>query len=278
MLTATRHRLSTLSGGLYLNELIQGCETRGRPTDLFYAVRVEDGTVGAAKIFYQPLVYEEPNLASAEFEWSVSGRLDAAAVGPLQPFRVHVARYSDKVDLGNNRTALFMPAYTRSFQSIVWESPMAVTLPAPFLLRTARDVLRGLVLLHSVELAHCDVKGDNIMYASNGSATLIDLGAVTEFGKPMKEGIPPVMAMGISLEVGRAEVDLVGLASTLWLALYHVYPTIDTTPQAFAQRAKESAATDASPASRVLQAVSRILLAVNAADALEAVEAIMAAA
>lgn len=38
--TTTRRRLSTQAGGRYLDGLIKGCDTRGRSSDLFYAVRV----------------------------------------------------------------------------------------------------------------------------------------------------------------------------------------------------------------------------------------------
>jgi hypothetical protein len=274
--TATRRRLSTLAGGLYLDGLIKGCETRGRPADLFYAVRVEDGAVGAAKIFYAPLAHEERNPASADLEWRFSQRLDAAAGGEGEE-RQYVVRYSDMVDLGNGRQALFMPAYVRSFHHVVEESHVSVPLPAPFLLRTARDILRGLRLLHAAGLAHCDVKPDNIMYAGNGTATLIDLGAVTEFGQPVVEGMPTEMALGIDLSRGSAKADLVGLASTLWWALQRTMPPGGATPPTLAQRAEELAARGGPLAPTVLQAIAAILRADTASAALAALEAIMVA-
>jgi len=279
--TATRRRLSTLSGGLYLDGLIKGCETRGRPSDVFYAVRVEDGAVGAAKIFYAAPAHEEPNPASAAAEWDFSQRLDAAATAAAdrggEGHRQNVVRYSDIVDLGNGRTALFMPAYTRSLHQLMEESHVSVPLPAPFLLRSARDVLRGLCLLHAAGLAHCDVKPDNIMYAGDGTAILIDLGAVTQLGQPVVEGMPPSMALGIDLSRGSAKADLVGLASTLWWALRRTMPPSGSTPLTLAQQAEELAAGHEPLASQVLQAIAAILRAESADAALAALGAIVAA-
>lgn len=102
--------------------------------------------MGAAKIFYAPLPHEEPSLASADFEWHILQRLDSAAAHVNSPFRPHVAQYLNRVELGNGRVSLFMSAYTRSFHNLLEESHTSVPLPGPFVLRTARDVLQGLVL------------------------------------------------------------------------------------------------------------------------------------
>lgn len=51
-------------------------------------------------------------------------------------------------------------------------------------------VLSALEALHKQHLAHCDVKPSNIMLNADGTAVLIDLGAVTEFGEDIREHTP----------------------------------------------------------------------------------------
>ena len=187
-------------------------------------------------------------------------------------------RYSDRFDLGRGRAALFMPIYARSLHQLVHESHVAAPLPAALLLRAARDVLRGLALMHAAGLAHCDVKPDNIMFDGAGGATLIDLGAATPFGNPTREGAPESMALGLSVTLGSASVDLACLASTLWWASQRVEPPggAGSSPARLADVAEHAAASAAAGAEanggapEVLRAIAAILRADSAAAALDA--------
>ena len=288
--TTTQRRLSSVAGGLYLDGLLAGGDARGRASDVFCAVRVADGSVGVAKVYYaaaapsgQP---EDAPAATANGEWRVSLLLDAAAAaaaaaagaGATLLDRARVVRYSDRFDLGRGRAALFMPMYARSLHQLVHESHVAAPLPAALLLRAARDVLRGLALMHAAGLAHCDVKPDNIMFDCAGGATLIDLGAATPFGDPTREGAPESMALGLSVALGSASVDLACLASTLWWASQRVEPPggAGLSPARLADVAEHAAAAAAAGAEanggapEVLGAIAAILRADSAAAALDA--------
>ena len=218
---------------------------------------------------------------TADGEWRVSLLLDAAAAaapaGAVLLDRARVVRYSNRFDLGRGRAALFMPLYARSLHQLVHESHTAAPLPAALLLRTARDVLRGLALMHAAGLAHCDVKPDNVMLDGAGAATLIDLGAATPFGNPTREGAPESMALGLSVSLGSASVDLACLASTLWWASQRVEPPggAGSSPARLADVAERAAVAAAGAeanggAPEVLRAIAAILRADSAAAALDA--------
>jgi hypothetical protein len=282
--TTTQRRLSSAAGGLYLDGLLAGGDVRGRAADIFCAVRVADGAVGASKVFYAaaPSSADSP-AATADGEWRVSQLLDAAAAAGAGLDRARVVRYSDRLDLGHGRAALFMPMYARSLHQLVHESRVAAPLPAALLLRAARDVLRGLVLMHAAGVAHCDVKPDNVMFDGAGAATLIDLGAATPLGEPTREGAPEGMALGLSVALGSASVDLACLASTLWWASQRAEPPggAGSSPARLAdiaERAADSSAAAAAAAGgeleggapEVLRAIAAILRADSAAAALAA--------
>ena len=197
--------------------------------------------------------------------------------------RARVVRYSDRFDLGRGRAALFMPMYARSLHQLVHESHVAAPLPAMLLLHAARDVLRGLALMHAAGVAHCDVKADNVMFDGAGAATLIDLGAATPFGKPTREGAPEAMALGLSVARGSASVDLACLASTLWWASQRTEPPggAGLSPARLADVAERAAAASAAAAAaagregdggapEVLSVIAAILRADSAAAALNA--------
>jgi hypothetical protein len=284
--TTTQRRLSSVAGGLCLNGLLAGGDARGRASDLFCAVRVADGAVGVVKVYYAAAAPswgpEDAPAVTADGEWRVSLLLDAAAAaapaGAVLLDRARVVRYSDRFDLGRGRAALFMPLYARSLHQLVHESHTAAPLPAALLLRTARDVLRGLALMHAAGLAHCDVKPDNVMFDGAGAATLIDLGAATPFGDRTREGAPESMALGLSVSLGSASVDLACLASTLWWASQRVEPPggAGSSPARLAvvaERAASAAAAGAEAnggAPEVLRAIAAILRADSAAAALDA--------
>lgn len=184
--TTTLQRLSKAEHGLYLDVLLVGAGARGRAADIYRALRVVDGSVGAAKVYYaEPAGGSARCREMAAGELAVSLLLDETAAAPSAPadaVRARVVRYSDSFDLGCGRTALFMPLYVCSLHGLVHESRVSVPLPATFLVRMVTDVLRGLVLLHAAGFAHCDVKADNILFDGASAATLIDLGAATRIG------------------------------------------------------------------------------------------------
>lgn len=260
--TTTQRRFSNTAGGLFLNGLLAGGDVRGRTADLFCAVRVDDGAIGVAKVYYAP---EFGARATADSEWHVSHILnDTSATRSLT--RAYVVRYSHRVDLGRGRTALFMPLYVRSLHQVINESLVAAPLPSIFLTRAACDVLRGLALMHAAGWAHCDVKADNIMFDGVGAATLIDLGAATRFGEPTFEGAPEAMALGRDVTVGSALVDLACLASTLWRAAQRFDATSSMSASALAAEAERMS--DSEP---FLLVIAHILRAQSAAAALEAI-------
>ena len=269
--TTTQRRLSTTVGGLYLDGLLAGGDMRGRAADIFCAVRVADGAVGAAKLFYAaPLsTFDDAPTATADGEWRTSQLLDATAAADHGLARARVVRYSERVDLGRGRTALFMPLFVRSLHQLVHGSHVAAPLPAAFLLRTAGDVLRGLALLHAAGLAHCDVKADNVMFDGAGAATLIDLGAATSLGEATREGAPESAALGLDVSVAGVAVDLACLASALWWAAQRTEPPSGCTPATLAELAERLAAAGAGEP-LVLRAVAVILRAGCATRALEA--------
>ena len=267
--TSTLRRLSSVESGLYLDGLLVGAGSRGRSADIFCAVRVADGTVGAAKVFYAAPPGSCARISEgAAGELAVSHLLDtpaAAAGAPAGAARARIVRYSDFYDLGRGRAALFMPLYARSLHGLVHESHVGAPLPAAFLLRAAADVLRGLVLLHAAGVAHCDVKADNIMFDGTGAATLIDLGAATRLGEAPFEGAPEALALGRSMSVASAGVDLACLASTLWWAARcEAGAPAGSTADSLAAQA------DAAGDDPVMRAVSVILRAASAAGALAA--------
>ena len=258
-------RLSNAESGLYLDGLLVGAGARGRAADIFCAVRVADGTVGAAKVFYAapPPGSGARSGDGAARELAVSRHLDIAAA-PAGAARARVVRYSDCFDLGRGRAALFMPLYVRSLHGLVHESHVGAPLPAAFLLRAATDVLRGLALLHAAGVAHCDVKADNIMFDGAGAATLIGLGAATRLGEAPLEGAPEGLALGRDALVASPGVDLACLASTLWWAAQReVDVPAGATADGLAARADAAGAGDT-----VMCTIAAILRAASAAEAL----------
>jgi hypothetical protein len=92
----------------------------------------------------------------------------------------------------------------------------------------ARDVCSGLSLLHSRRIVHRDISPRNIRCTSDGTAKLIDFGAMTPMG-PTKElvGTPVYCAPEVlNLQPLDARTDLYALGATLYYALtaHHAYP------------------------------------------------------
>jgi Protein kinase domain/AAA ATPase domain len=92
----------------------------------------------------------------------------------------------------------------------------------------ARDVCSGLSLLHSRRIVHRDISPRNIRCTADGTAKLIDFGAMTPMG-PSKElvGTPVYCAPEVlNMQPLDARTDLYALGATLYFALtgHHAYP------------------------------------------------------
>lgn len=141
-------------------------------------------------------------------------------------------------------------------------------------------MLRGLALLHSQRIAHCDVKADNIMFSAAGVATLIDLGAACAFGLPVREGVPPDMALGENVDVASAAVDRISLAVSCWWAAHMEEPPAGITPEGLAELCTQRAAAAArggeggEEEAALLAAIAAILRATDTDAALSAVSAL----
>jgi serine/threonine protein kinase len=88
-------------------------------------------------------------------------------------------------------------------------------------------ISRGLAFLHEKRVAHCDIKGDNILCREDGSPVIADLGnarSIYDSRSTLKCDInaigyrPPEVLMGIGFDFG---VDVWALACTL-IDLYHI--------------------------------------------------------
>jgi hypothetical protein len=95
----------------------------------------------------------------------------------------------------------------------------------------ARDVCSGLSLLHSRRIVHRDISPRNIRCTTDGTAKLIDFGAMTPMG-PTKElvGTPVYCAPEVlNMQPLDARTDLYALGGTLYYALtgHHAYPVRD---------------------------------------------------
>ena len=218
--TGTIRRMSLSPHGIYLDGPL--ATSRQQNVNLYYAVRRDDCAVGVIKVYYP----SKMPTASADHEWLISEQLNSVALSQnLAEFRRHAVRYANRYDLDRGRTGLFMPAYVRSLQDFLLSPHVFeqhLSLPDAFIMHTARGVLRALVVIHAAGFAHCDVKPDNIMLDGQGMPTLIDLGAATAFGAPVKEGIPIQMSLGYDLRLGSSKVDLISLAVTLWWAVFGI--------------------------------------------------------
>jgi tetratricopeptide (TPR) repeat protein len=98
--------------------------------------------------------------------------------------------------------------------------------------RLAKDVCSALSLLHSRSMVHRDVSPRNVRALADGSAKLIDFGAMAPFGRSRNGivGTPaycaPEVINGLPLD---ARSDLYALGATLYYALTatHAYPAKD---------------------------------------------------
>jgi tRNA A-37 threonylcarbamoyl transferase component Bud32 len=95
----------------------------------------------------------------------------------------------------------------------------------------ARDVCSALALLHSRRMVYRDLSPRNVRCTSDGTAKLIDFGAMTTIG-PSRElvGTPPYVAPeALNSQPLDARTDLYALGATLYFTLVqrHAYPARD---------------------------------------------------
>jgi hypothetical protein len=129
--------------------------------------------------------------------------------------------------LANGRHFFVMPFYALSLANVIGNflRPARRGLPARPLALLALGLADALVALHSLGLAHCDVKPANVMLRGDGAPVLIDLAAATRFGERPAE-VTRRWVVADSDEAGAALVltaspalDLHGLAATVFSAL-----------------------------------------------------------
>jgi hypothetical protein len=129
--------------------------------------------------------------------------------------------------LASGRHFFVMPFYALSLANVIshFLRPARRGLPARPLAQLALGLADALVALHSLGLAHCDVKPANVMLRGDGAPVLIDLAAATRFGERPAE-VTRRWVVADSDEAGAALVltaspalDLHGLAATVFSAM-----------------------------------------------------------
>ena len=68
-------------------------------------------------------------------------------------------------------------------------SSVSVALPESILRKVLLGLLSGLEYLHSLRIAHRDLKPDNVLLSSSGMVKLADLGVARQFAKEESEFI-----------------------------------------------------------------------------------------
>lgn len=99
-------------------------------------------------------------------------------------------------------------------------------IPAPELLRIARQLSEAVCAVHAAGMVHCDLKPGNVLLAADGDVRLIDFGIAQQTGS-----VPPTLDVTrgtlvyIAPEVlegahPSSEADIWGLGATLWSAVH----------------------------------------------------------
>ncbi|HKP57959.1 MAG TPA: protein kinase [Polyangiales bacterium] len=101
-------------------------------------------------------------------------------------------------------------------------------LPVPRTCKLLREVASALALLHSRRLLHRDATANNVRLDADGSAKLIDFGAMVHMGTPehvigTPPYLPPEALHGLPLD-GRVDLFALGALAYFLLTKRHAYP------------------------------------------------------
>ncbi|KAJ0962604.1 hypothetical protein J5N97_027726 [Dioscorea zingiberensis] len=104
----------------------------------------------------------------------------------------------------------------------------------------AREILLGLAYLHANRVAHCDIKGENIVIGADGKAKIADLGCAKELGDYSDRrirGTPAFMAPEVARgEAQGPEADIWALGCTVIQMATGKAPWLDSDPLAVLHR------------------------------------------
>jgi hypothetical protein len=277
----TRKRLQIATAtGYYFDGQLSSSEGRARPC-ILYRVVTPAGRVGVAKVYFAT------EAAAAHKEWELSRALapsemraagDVAAAATSAATREHDAttaaapqqlplggthplvHYEARLELDNNRVALCMPLFACTLHDLLREAHGGHTLPASLLLRVADAMEAALSLLHGYNIAHCDVKPDNIMLRESGEPVLIDLGSATPFGQEIEEGAPLQFILDCDTTAATPLLDRVCLATTLWAAMHHGVAPAAKSRQRLTDVCRARAAAEAGDTRALLERIAALLL------------------
>jgi serine/threonine protein kinase len=155
---------------------------------LYNVIKDADFNVLCGKVY----LIDSENQPTIHNEVSMSNYIHSNSKFPF------IVKYSPIIEFYHHDTnnqksiALIMPLYPLSL-ALVLEAYGEMPIPFTQFQTLVNCLLQSIEHLRSLKLAHCDIKPENIMIDNSVSPSifvLIDLGAVTEFGKEVKEYTP----------------------------------------------------------------------------------------
>jgi len=155
--------------------------TGGGKALLYHMIKVDTGEVVCGKVYSVGVDTE----AGISAEVSTSEAVHAMTTNP------HIVKYSEKIDFAHHTqsekrmVALVMPLYEMSLATVL-EAFDAHPLPHGMFTKVVNTVLAAASTLRRLDLAHCDIKPENIMLR-NTAFTVIDLGSVVKLNSEARE-------------------------------------------------------------------------------------------